>query len=181
MNRSNKDGLQHYCKPCCKAVSTEWRNKNRERYLESIREWILKNKKKHKKSKSKWITENKEYHAHTKRQWINNRRKKDKLFHLSSKVRTLIHNSFRKRGYSNVSRTYKILGCSFEELKLHLEKTWTARYGSEYLGQKVHIDHIIPLNSAKSEEDIIKLNHYTNLQYLTPKDNLKKSSKYVIS
>ena len=28
------------------------------------------------------------------------------------------------------------------------------------------IDHIIPLNKAKTPEDVIKLNHYTNLQPL---------------
>jgi len=28
------------------------------------------------------------------------------------------------------------------------------------------MDHIIPIASAESEEDIIKLNHYTNLQPL---------------
>jgi len=28
------------------------------------------------------------------------------------------------------------------------------------------IDHIMPLDSAKTEEDIIRLNHYTNLQPL---------------
>ena len=33
------------------------------------------------------------------------------------------------------------------------------------------IDHIIPLSSGKTEEDIIKLNHYTNLQPLCSRIN----------
>lgn len=35
----------------------------------------------------------------------------------------------------------------------------------------VNIDHIIPLSSAKTEEDIIKLSHYSNLQPLCSKVN----------
>jgi hypothetical protein len=33
------------------------------------------------------------------------------------------------------------------------------------------IDHIIPQSSALNEEDVIKLNHYTNLQPLCSKVN----------
>jgi len=40
------------------------------------------------------------------------------------------------------------------------------------------IDHIIPISSAKTKEDVLKLCHYTNLQPLWWRDNLKKSNKY---
>ena len=43
--------------------------------------------------------------------------------------------------------------------------------------EKLHIDHIIPIISADSEQRILELNHYTNLQWLTEQDNLIKGSK----
>lgn len=39
------------------------------------------------------------------------------------------------------------------------------------------IDHIIPISSAKTEEEVIKLNHYTNFRPLESFENLKKSNK----
>ena len=69
------------------------------------------------------------------------------------------------------------MGCTFEELQKYLEQTWENNYGTSYNGEEVHIDHIIPLVTAKTEEDIIKLNHYTNLQLLTPEDNMAKGEQ----
>ena len=40
-----------------------------------------------------------------------------------------------------------------------------------------HIDHKIPLSSAKTEKELIGLCHYTNLQPLWALDNLKKGNK----
>jgi hypothetical protein len=41
-----------------------------------------------------------------------------------------------------------------------------------------HLDHIVPISTAKSEEDVKQLSHYSNIQPLWAEDNLKKSNKY---
>lgn len=44
------------------------------------------------------------------------------------------------------------------------------------INEKVHIDHIIPLSTAKTIEDVIRLCDYKNLQLLKEKDNLEKGN-----
>ena len=91
---------------------------------------------------------------------------------------TLIRDSFRYKGYKKNSKTATILGCTFEQLKTHLEgefKDWMnwdnhGLYNGE-LNYGWDIDHIIPLATAKNEGELIKLNHYTNLQPLCSKIN----------
>ena len=41
----------------------------------------------------------------------------------------------------------------------------------------IHIDHIIPVSSAKNENEMILLNHYLNLQPLWAKENMSKGAK----
>ena len=110
------------------------------------------------------------------KKWRKNKIKSDPLFKLKENVRGLIGAHNRRRNYKKSSKTCEILGCSFEILQVHLEYTFELNYGIPYTGQKVHIDHKIPLASAITEEEILKLNHWTNLQYLTPSDNLRKGA-----
>ena len=62
-------------------------------------------------------------------------------------------------------------------MKEYIEQKFTEGMCWNLVGKEIHIDHIIPLSSANTEEDIYKLCHYTNLQPLWAKDNLSKSNK----
>jgi len=68
------------------------------------------------------------------------------------------------------------LGVSFDELNIYLEQKFKNNMSWENYGEW-HIDHIIPLSSAKTEKEIYELCHYTNLQPLWAEDNLKKGCK----
>jgi len=85
--------------------------------------------------------------------------------------------------------TLEILVCSFDEFKIYLEskfEDWmTCENRVLYNGELNYgwdIDHIIPLSSAKTEYDIVKLNHFSNLQPLCSYTNryIKKTSYYEV-
>jgi len=95
------------------------------------------------------------------------------IFKLKKNIRSLIRNSFYYRNFNKKSKTVEILGCSYEEFKIYLESKFESWMSWEnrgwYNGEHNYgwdIDHIIPLDTAITEEDVIRLNHYTNLQPL---------------
>ena len=107
-----------------------------------------------------------------KNKWENN-----ELFAIKHRLRTLVRNSFRKKGYNRFeSRTEEIVGISYNEFKIYMESKFVNGMSWENRGEW-HIDHIIPLSSAKSEDELIALSHYTNLQPLWAMDNLKKGAR----
>jgi len=98
------------------------------------------------------------------------------FFKFKNRLRTLIRISITKQGYTKKSKTFKILGCDYNTIIKHLESKFKNGMNLENYGLW-HIDHIIPISSAKTEDEVIKLNHYTNLQPLWAIDNLKKYNK----
>ena len=105
------------------------------------------------------------------------RKKKDLVFKFKKQIRGEIRTSFNRRGFRKSAHTEEIVGCTLQELYNHLCKTYLIRYGEEYNGEKsVHIDHIIPLANAHTEEEVKKLCRWDNLQLLTAEDNLLKNA-----
>lgn len=109
-------------------------------------------------------------------EWKYNKLKTDKLFHLKFSVSSLIRVGLFNRGYGKKTRTATILGCSWDEFKIHVERQFPKGMSWDNRGEW-HIDHIIPLATASCEDDIIRLNHFTNLRPLWAEDNRRKSAK----
>jgi hypothetical protein len=198
-SKQAKDGYRSECKTCRSKESKKYYNENiliRKEYLETNFE-VIKQKKKdwNNSNKDKVKVTNENYRnlnidSAKKYRIINSKILKEKrkeykkikfsdpIFKLKHNIGVIIRNSLKNNNYTKKSRSYEILGCSFEEFKTHLESkfeawmTWDnhGKYnGTEGFGWD--IDHIIPLSSGTTEEEIIKLNNYTNLQPLCSKIN----------
>ncbi len=125
-----------------------------------------------------WREENKEKVLKSTRNYRKVRRVNDPLFKFLENTRNLINGSFKRRECIKPRKTEELLGCSIDEFRTYIISKCPEGVTVENFSRfEYHIDHIVPLASASSTEEIIKLCHYTNLQPLWCSDNLKKSDK----
>ena len=99
------------------------------------------------------------------------------LFKFKHNIRILIAKSFSRRKLRKCNKTINILGCDLYEAMEYLISTAIKNYGNYDPSIVYHIDHIVPLITANTEQEVIKLCHISNLQYLTAEDNLSKHTK----
>jgi hypothetical protein len=161
--------------------------KNRERILSRLKqeELVMKKKEydrlKYIRNREKLLRQSKEY-SRNNREKINKRNSKRKKTDPQYKLRV---NMARRillaiKGFSKSKSTLELLGCTMDQLKQYIETlfkpgmTW-GNHGN--FGW--HLDHIIPCSSfdLTDVEQQKKCFHYTNLQPLWAKDNIKKGSK----
>lgn len=188
-----------------KQRNVKYREKNKESLKEKRKKYVSENKEKILESaknyrrkeglRDKNIEYQKNYRKRNKEslkikrnQYIKSKLEIDPLFKLKKIVKTLICNSLNRTNFlKNNRRTVDIIGCSIDFFKKHLESkfepwmNWDNK--GKYNGKFNYgwdIDHIIPICTAKTEEEVIRLNHYTNLQPLCSKINreIKKNKVY---
>ena len=174
-----------------KLIQQRYREKNKELLKQKNKEYKEKNKERDKSKKAEYdkkyretnkdkIAEIKKNHYETNkekrreyfREYKKKRKENDNLYFLKEKYRNILYKAIRYKT-SKTGSSESILGCTYDEFKLHLEskfESWmnwgnyglyngTAKYGWD-------IDHIIPLTKAINEEILLKLNNFTNLQPL---------------
>ena len=174
-SKSNKYGVRSYCKKCDSIVNKIYRDSNKKYLKEYLKDWYKDNKK-------NFLAQQKKY-KFSNRQNINDHLKERRQFDINFKIRDNLTTRIwfaLNRGIKSTG-TMKLLGCSIEFLKTHLESKFKEGMSwGNYSKFGWHIDHIKPCSSfnLSDKEEQLKCFNYTNLQPLWWYENLEKSNKY---
>lgn len=154
--REKINGTRNQKSEKSKSYKKKYREENRQLYRDSAKKHYYKNKE-------------------AIQQKHRDRMANEPLYRLKRKIRDAIKNALAKKGYSKNGRTQEILGCDYNFFIQYIE----AQFIEGMNWSNATIDHIKPLKTALTEEDVILLNHYTNLQPLFLPDNSSKSAKLI--
>jgi hypothetical protein len=158
---------------------------NKDKINKKVKEYYLNNKEKVKKYQKEYKNKNWEKIKEKRRPldlaYVKQRYKNDPAYRILINSRQRLGKFLRKKKINKNNTTLELIGCTPQELKIHIEKqflpgmTWR-----NYRWNVWHIDHKKPISLAKNMNDLIRLKliHYTNLQPMWAKDNIKKSNKY---
>lgn len=152
------DGLFPYCRSCKKNSNKQSYAKHSKTSMVTVRKWKALNLEKVKQYEKK-------YRQTPKRRLAANLRRRQLL-------------ALKKKDMPHVS-AIKFLGCSVEDCLKHIEAQWQeGMTWDNWTLSGWHLDHIKPLASASTKEEMELLCHYTNLRPLWASDNLSKGGKY---
>ena len=160
-NKENPEKVKEYQK--------KYYQENKESFKEKAKKWKEANPEREKENSKKWKEENKEII----KEYQKERRKNNPMVRFIQNLRARTSRIYKQKDFRKNNKTIELLGCSPEELRNYLRSLYQPGMTEDNYGEW-HIDHIIPLSSAKSKEELDELAHYTNLQPLWAEDNLRK-------
>lgn len=189
---SGKYGVTAKCKNCSNEYNREMYAKHQEKRLEAKKEYGKKNKDGLKQRNRRQYLKNREarieyakQYAESNKDAIRGRARKYMInkYHSDTHLKIKMNLSRRMRSFfsKDGDSTIDFIGCSIDELKLHLEKQFVDGMNWENYGMYGwHVDHIRPCCSfdLTDKEQQRKCFHYTNLQPLWAKDNLAKGGSF---
>ena len=165
-NRKRKDGTPYVryecvCKQCMLAHAKD-RYDNEPALREEQKEYSR-----------QWHKDNSDHY--------NARRKKrydtDPVYKLVTVMRARATTAAKRIAADKMGSSLDWLGMEFEDYKRYLEAMFTPEMNWDNHGSYWEIDHITPLCSAQTLEEVVALCHYSNTQPLPSDDNRRKAGK----
>jgi len=203
---SRRDGYANWCRPCKKVKKREDYLRHRDRWLPKFKAYRDANPEKVAEAKRLAVAKKPDHYRSQSRAFYERNReakiqyqavyrvdnwpqvlkrntayklrrmKEDPLFRAECAMRGYIRLAFKKRGHTKTGTTRSLLGCDWPDLQAHMERQFKPGMTWDNYGDW-HIDHIIPLATAESVEDLRRLCHYSNLQPLWAEENIRKGAK----
>lgn len=174
------DSAKKYNPEKSKERVRRWNERNPEKAKEKSRErsrrWYSRNSEKAISLARKWQSRNADKIRDYQRKRNNLRRATDPMFAMKCDLRVRVKSAFERKKWVRPSGIERILGTTISDAKAYIEAQFKPGMTWENRG-KWHIDHVIPLASAKTQEELVILCHYTNLQPLWAADNIRKGAK----
>lgn len=189
-NRSTKDGLQHQCKDCKVISSRKWREKNPEKIRELTQAWLKTNGNAEKKAQKEkeWAKKFPEKKVASSIKWQSKNQEKLKIYRDFWQANN--KEKIKKRRKIWVSRNVELvrllnqnyrakkrnagglLSKGLAQILFKKQKGLCSCCGKP-LGDKYHLDHIMPIALGGSNTD-------DNIQLLRQRCNNQKSAKHPI-
>lgn len=187
-----KSGFNSQCKLCLNTAAKKWREENPEKFKSQRKEHYWKNVDKMREEKRRYVEKskpkkiaydieyrkaNKDRISAYKKDW-ESKMKDDPIFKIKRNLRRRVHHALMGRNKSD--NTFKLIGCSAEEFKAHIESLWLEGMSWDNYGPSGwHIDHIkechrFDLSDPKQQQECF---HYSNQRPLWAKDNLSRPKK----
>lgn len=188
-NKAYGLGYKYLCKQCDSISSKIRRIKNREKVLKIGRESYRKNRVallKQKREKYPSTREakkayNTKYAAKNRHRILAQQRSarlaappSSPANRIRKNISSRITKSLNSMGLKKSSVTWNILGTNKEGLIRHFLETQGIDITNKSSLTGMEVDHICPVAQAKNENEFIALNHHTNLQLLSRKENQEK-------
>lgn len=152
----------------------EWHRKNRGRALERMRNWRKENHSYRQEYKKIYRSLNKEKTKETYKNWLQN----NPVAKISKSCRNRISEIIKNKNLQKTKHFNEYIGCSASALSEHIQNQFKEGMSWENYGEW-HVDHIVPLSAASTEEQVYKLNHYTNLAPVWAHENISKNNSLV--
>jgi hypothetical protein len=164
-----KAGSSNLCRKCYyrqwkaynlkeqQAYHKQYRESNKEVITAQVKAWRSNNKDKN----NAWYAE----------------KRKDPLYRLAHNLRSRLYDFLK--GKIKHKNTESLTGCSFEELKKHLESQFQPGMTWDNYGSYWSVDHKEPFISIDPNDkiDIERICHYSNLKPETISENSRKAAK----